>query len=312
MKRLFASLLVCALMVAAFPAAAQEGDMVSIYIAPELYDTALTALRAGDFEEGVYQITLFLALNPTVARAYYLRGFGNLQLEAFDDALSDFTRCLDLGSEDDPSLAALVYYLRGGIYAQREAYSAAIADYTESIVNEPSAEAHADRALAAAELEQYATVIADVDQALALDSSRLDLLRARGLAHNQLGDKASGAADYLAFVQSIERTRTDNGSIAPGRTVTIDVRSGFSHTFTVDARSGQRMTALASTESDSADAVIVLLDPSGGALIAVEGEDGSPAYFTNVRLPADGTYTLLVIDLAAEGNAPLTFGIELL
>jgi len=302
------------LMLGVFPLAAQEaGESVSIYVTPELYEQAVTAFRASDFESAIFDITLFLTLNPTHARAYYVRGISHLQAGDEPNALNDLTQSLNLGSDGDESLAAQTYYLRASVYAEQEAFDSAIADYTESIARDAIAEAYQGRALAYIEQENIDGALADLNEVLSLDETRVDVLRLRATLYNENGDVAAGSADFVDYLGRIEQDRIEGAVLIPGELTIIEAGDGVTNALPFEASAGQRVTVLALAPAGStSDALIILLDPAGAVLIANDdGTGGTGAFITDFELTADGVYTLLVANTVADAAGQFGVAIEL-
>ncbi|MBI2830622.1 MAG: tetratricopeptide repeat protein [Chloroflexi bacterium] len=129
-------------------------------------------LDKGDFANAISDFTKAIELDPRSAEAYFHRG--NAYSDSGDDeqAIADYTKSIDLNpKEGNP------YYNRANVYYRRLEIDKAIADYTKAIeLDAPySPESYFNRAKSYAFKRQFDKAIADLTDAIKL---RPDYLKA--------------------------------------------------------------------------------------------------------------------------------------
>jgi tetratricopeptide (TPR) repeat protein len=175
-----------------------------------------------------------IKLKPDNPDGYFGRAGAYLARGDHANVIADYTQALRLQPDDaDPRrINALLW--RGRAYFFTEKYDEAVADYTRVIGLNPNyansffgyGGLFAIRAQAYARKGDYATAIADFDEAIRRGAA-LDVLYDRGLAHKANGDRDRAAADFRAVISKFAATRYADGdgeSAQSDRAVAADAR----------------------------------------------------------------------------------------
>ncbi len=116
--------------------------------------------------ESIAHADMGLAINPRDAGAYNNRGLAYESLGAFDQAIRDYTRSIEIKPERN---VAVVYANRGNTYLGMGDYAAAVADCDTAVALVPGyPRPYYIRALARYSLKDYNGAWADVHECLAL------------------------------------------------------------------------------------------------------------------------------------------------
>ena len=194
--------------------------------APLLLFACLNALSQGKITEGKEFCTQALSIDPQLADAYKMRGYGYLLERRFERARTDFQAAVRLEPQDADSLAGYGQSLSGmGLF--REAIvqlekavalspakapywnglcwaragtgnnlKRALADCNRALALQPGAvAAFTSRGTTRLRLRQFSAAIADYDAALKTRAELPSALYGRGLARLNLGQIVHGAAD---------------------------------------------------------------------------------------------------------------------
>ncbi|HEY0266284.1 MAG TPA: tetratricopeptide repeat protein [Rhizomicrobium sp.] len=108
--------------------AALTGEMPQTLRAGTLVNRGILDAAAGRDDKAIADFTGALALQPDLAAAYMNRGSALLRLQRYDDARTDFTRAIDLGT---PNLH-VAYFNRGEAEEAAGSATAAYHDYRKA------------------------------------------------------------------------------------------------------------------------------------------------------------------------------------
>lgn len=316
-RRIARGLIIGLLLGGALPLRAQETggqQTVPIYAATNVYERATQAFATGSYDQAVLDASLYILLNPTHNRGYFLRGLSYLQSDNPDSALADLNRTITLTGEGEPDFLAQAYTIRAAVYNEQDDTDAALADYAASIEITPTDNAYFARALLYREQGDNENALADLTEAINLAPEDALYPLYRGLVQNALGNTAEAAADVIRYIELVESSRVDADPLTPGTPIRVDLGFGTVQAFPIEGQTGQRLTALAIGEpADQTDPIIVLLDPDGTPLIADDDGTGTlGSLILDYVLPADGQYTLLVTSTPSQATGQIQIGIELL
>jgi len=109
--------------------AISSGQLTQHNLAAVHFNRGGTFLQMGRPADAVLDFTQTVLLRPDHPRAWANRGLSLQALGDFENALSDFTQALEVGTPDD----AEVYNLRGGVHRDLGDYQAAVEDYTTAL-----------------------------------------------------------------------------------------------------------------------------------------------------------------------------------
>lgn len=297
MRRL-AVLLTALTIAAAAPVFAQEqAPPLPDGVAPELLARSRDALEAENFGQAVVDLSLYLLLNPTDARGYYLRGLGYYSLDDMNAAIADLTQGLRY-SEALPDLQASLLSTRAEFYNIVGDPAAALADVEALIDIRPSSEAYAQRALLRLSGSAFQAAVDDLDEAIMLATSDQPVLFFyRAHAYEALGETAPAAADYLQWIDGISQQTTDEGRLESGGELTLELAPNRAHHIALDVNRGDDLYIRVNTVAGNANPLLVLLGPDGTPLAGNDdarlGRDPS-AVLTGYRVLETGVYHLLV------------------
>lgn len=288
---------VIALLVAAsvLPVTAQDAAQPPVLV-PDVFDRAITRFDAQDYEGALRDYSLFLLLNPTSISAYYWRGLSNYALEDYDRALSDVERAITMTSPDfQPEMMTALYGLRGDIHTIQSDFAAAIDDYSAALTITPTPEALVSRASIYFSRGDLENALSDFDAAIDLQPNNPALYIYRGMVNIALDETQAAGADYLRFFQLFTTDPVDTSAIQSGQTIRLQVDRGVVFYVPFQARSGQLVSAIAASNDNTIDPLMVLIDANGDALTGDDdsGTNGS-ALILDYRIPADGMYALVV------------------
>ena len=256
------------------------------------------------------------------ARYLSLRAEMSLQLREVDAAIADYEEALELDPEYTVALRNLgiVYHLLGDTEQAIEHFETAL--QIDPLDGE-TAVAASDMYLGLGE-ETEALLVLDgvVDAYLEADVTSTeddpplpplfaDVWIERGHIQGFLGNVPEQAEDYAAWLQAIAiDTITYDDEIT--ETQELAMQQGTVYEIPFEARADEAVTALA--VGDGVDAMMILLDPDGEALIGNDDASGTlHSFIESYPIPDDGTYTLLIGHARGgwDGSITLSFLLEL-
>ena len=162
-------------------------------------DRAQTFLQQGNYADAAQELSRLIALEPTNADAYYLRGNSAANLQLFDIALADYTEAVRL----NPRLVE-AYQSQGLLNIYNGDYNQAIDDFEQVLQLDPqSGDAQFGKALAIA-LQQSALtgddweigVLPLLNQSIQQEPELAVAYLMRGLAQVELGNSEEARADF--------------------------------------------------------------------------------------------------------------------
>ena len=100
-----------------------------------------------------------------LAKAYFNRGIAHVSSGAYDQAIKDYSKVVEINPDDSAA-----YFNRGSAYRMIGQHDRAIAEYSRAIEIDPQfAQAHNNRGIAYVSKGEIERAIADYDKAIALD-----------------------------------------------------------------------------------------------------------------------------------------------
>ncbi len=147
----------------------------------------------------VLHLTAEISRDLDSPRLYFLRGNAYLDAGRFRDAISDYTKALELSPFD-----AACYNNRGIARRYMEDFDTAIDDYDRALSIDPEyRDAYTNRGVAYADKGKLALAIHDFNRAIELDPEFWFTYGQRGLALWALGKREEAEADY-AMVRTLQ------------------------------------------------------------------------------------------------------------
>lgn len=154
-------------------------------------DRGIAYASKGAYDRAIADFTKAIEIGPPMAQPFYNRGDLYRAKGDFDKAILDFNAALKL----DPKYI-LAYINQGRTYRLKGEYDKAIADFSRALKVDPKyADAYNNRGNAYADKGDYDKAIADYSEALKLDPNLALAYMNRGLAYAKKGDYSAVIAD---------------------------------------------------------------------------------------------------------------------
>ena len=134
---------------------------------------------------------------------YMERGYDFNKQEDYVNAIAEYTKAIELGSEDSSS-QRMHYTIRAHAYREQGDYANAIADYTKAIGLDPNDETpYEGRAEAYLKQKDYAKAIADCTKVIELEPEeyKYRYYAKRAKVYLEQGDYANAIADYTKAIE---------------------------------------------------------------------------------------------------------------
>jgi Flp pilus assembly protein TadD len=170
------------------PIASATPTIASATPAKTYFDQGHKEAENGDFQKAIPDYTEAIRLAPDYAIAYLNRAMAYNKLDQYDNAISDFTKVIELKPD------ALTYFYRGLVYNELKQYGNAISDFTKAIQLKPDPLTYNNRGIAYYWLKQYNYAISDFTDAIQLKQDPL-YYRNRASAYQLLGRLAEAEQD---------------------------------------------------------------------------------------------------------------------
>lgn len=251
------------------------------------YDWTFHVFRAQVYEQqgeiglALQDLDIAIELNPRYELAFRSRAIVNSNLR--------------------PEEARLDELMAQGLRAQASGnFAGAIGAFTD-VVDSPEAtpnylaNAYYNRALTHYTQENLTQAIADYSAGISAVSDMHDLYLGRGIALRETGDIRGAGEDFYERITLLEDNTVEQ-TIAFNEPRTVDMAYGNVYRLTFSGLGGESVTITArDVVGVSVDPLIVLLDPNGVPIAGDDDFGGTlDSLIENFRLPADGTYTIVV------------------
>ncbi len=247
-----------------------------------------------NIEAALADYSAAIRATPDEAPAYYERGVIYAKQGEYDKALKDMSQVASI-RPDYPT----TYYFLGLINNQLKKYADAVKQFNTYIKAVPNDyNAYAGRASAYVEQEQYKPALADLNQAIKIESNVALLYLQRGLVQQKLGAEQASANDYLIWVKAninVADQKT-NLPLRPGESQVLPMATGQVYIFAFEGQAGEKVTLTATTPTDQqTDSLLILADNQLNPLTADDDSGGnSNASITDYVLPQDGSYSVIL------------------
>lgn len=144
----------------------------------------------GDFASAVQDLTASLKTNPNNYDIYNMRAIAFTELKKFPEALSDFSKCIELKPSSES------YFNRGAAKFNQKDFKGALLDLSMALsMNKNDKKALYKRALTEYNLEDYKASLTDFDKFIKLDERNYQAIYERALAKLQLGNIKEACSD---------------------------------------------------------------------------------------------------------------------
>lgn len=157
------------------------------------YERGDAYYKKGQYDEAVSDFTKALEINPKFAEAHYYRGIAYDKMGLYDEAISDYNKALEINPK-----YALAYYARGFVYNQYKGqHDQAISDYSKALeINPRFVWAYVSRGICYSKKGQYDEGISDFSKALEINPRDILAYRNRGAAYHDKGQDDEAIFDY--------------------------------------------------------------------------------------------------------------------
>ena len=257
------------------------------------YDRANVYLRQNRMDAALGDLDSAISVWPEDVDSRRLRARIMALENQNEAALTDYETLLELMPGDVDILLERAY-----LHMQRGAGAAAARDYDAAVALAPEDPlVLSERAAFRANSGQIAASLADIDAAIRLDPGNGGFYLFRASLLQYIGDGPAAAAAYLQWLQLIQRELFEGPDIfAAGGETTVPMQPGRAYSFTFDGVAGDTLRASAiSVVAEQVDALLVLTDAAGAALVADDdGAGAMGARIVDYVLPEDGVYRLML------------------
>lgn len=137
-----------------------------------------------------------ISKNPSYFNAFYLLGNINFEQEKYNDAISNYTKVINISTT-----SADAYNDRASAKRMLEKYDEAIEDYNMAITLKKNALFYNNRGSAKMKLEKYDEAIEDYTTAILLDSNCYQAINNRGVAKIEKKDYKGAIEDFNLCVK---------------------------------------------------------------------------------------------------------------
>jgi tetratricopeptide (TPR) repeat protein len=170
---------------------------VEILDAEGFYNRGFTQVKLGDYSNALLNFTQTIKLNPKFAPAYINRGSVKSYLGDIKEAIKDFDKGIDINPND-----AAAYFNRGVAKNKLGDRQSEILDYNKAIeLNPKLAAAYYNRGIAKDDLGDYQNAILDYDKAIELNPKFDSVFFNRGIAKYKSGDMQGAKKDYNKAIE---------------------------------------------------------------------------------------------------------------
>lgn len=164
-----------------------KGFLTNAYVS-----RGLELLKSKKYDQAISDFTRAIELNPKFGIAYYHRAYAHFEQLQWDKAIADYTRVIEL----EPKFE-LAYNERGNAYAAKGDNNRAILDYNEAIVigsNNPNT--YFNRGCTYHHLGQFDKALSDYSKAIEIDPGYSKAYCNRGVVYEKQGKYDLAISDY--------------------------------------------------------------------------------------------------------------------
>jgi len=191
-------------------------------------DRGISYFQSRKFSEAISEFTKVIELDPKDALAYFWRGRSYATLGQYSQAISDLTKSIELDPKN-----TFVYLWRGRSYRALGQYSQTISDYTKIIELRPKfAMSYPRRGIEYYDLGQYPQAIADFTKAIELDPKNALAYFWRGRSYAALGQYSQAISDFTRAIElDPENSATYNDAIQKALALLLGPKGATKQTF---------------------------------------------------------------------------------
>jgi tetratricopeptide (TPR) repeat protein len=269
--------------------------------APGTLDRAIAAVNANQFDQAVLDSSVFILMNPSYARGYYVRGVAYEALNRLPEALADLNKAVPLSTGS--AAEGPILEERARLYIGNNQLPEALADLTSAIKISPTGDLYTLRAQTLMQQNDYPSALKDLNEAIKLSPDNGALLLLRATIYDALNNPPEAAADYLSWISSQQPQETSGQPISASTQFRVTMAAAKAFVVPVNLKKGQKLSVAAAHVNGTVDPLLVLLDPNNQPLVANDDTSATNqnSLISNFAAPADGQY-ILVISYAGGGT----------
>ncbi|BDS11428.1 tetratricopeptide repeat protein [Aureispira anguillae] len=164
--------------------------------AHSFYNQGSLNLKSKAYDEAIEDFNRAIQLKPNFIKAYHNRSIAYSEIGNIEAALKDLDKSLEIDSND-----CHTYYYTGRIKHQQGDTKEAIKDFTHCLKKDPTFHpAYSDRATIYFSLKNYERAIKDYTEAINLYGSTKRYI-CRGNSYNAIGENQKAIADFKRAIQ---------------------------------------------------------------------------------------------------------------
>lgn len=281
-----------------------------------MFRLGMARYNRDDYWNAVMAFDEVIESDPTDAEAYYWRGRANSDSGAYEHGIEDILQAIELGY-DQPVYA---YFFLAQAYDEIEAYDEAIANYTRSLsYSSEDCERYYcwidynNRGTSYYWSGDYETAIEDYTRSIQANPDEYPLaLKNRGDAYNKLGEMNLALGDWNTMFQLIagDVTTFTLSDERPILRESLDFDDTQAHVEFAGNIGDVVTITLTVPDTSNLDAMLLLRDPNGNPMAySAPGNDPNAA-LSEIVLVDDGRYTILVASNLARTSGAFTLSLE--
>ena len=188
-----------------------------------LFREATALYDSGKIKEAINALSQSIELSPKFAWAYYARGVINYVLHNNRQAINDYDKAINYGSDIDK---ANFYCARGGAYEAIENYQQALKDYNKSIKLDPKLDrGYLSRGYLNERMENYQQALKDFNRAIELNPGSIDGYLGRAYVYDITENYQQSITEY----NNVIRMEPKNGEAYSGRGAVYSALEDYRH-----------------------------------------------------------------------------------
>lgn len=286
-------------------------DVITAY-----YSRGRSHIQWYDYTKAIRDFNSVIERDPDYTNAYYWRGRSYIDSFEYQRGIDDILLSIDMGYTELP----FAYFFVGKAYDDMDNYDKAIEYYTLSLeAGEDDCERYLcwidynNRGTSYHWSGQYELAVQDYTKSIQVNPDEYPLaLKNRGDAYEALFEITQALSDWNTMFQLIEGDVSTRTLSADSNVLSATIERDDSQVFVnFDGQAGDSITLNLTVSDDSElDAMILLRDSNGSPLAYSADGDTVNAQLSNIVLPTDGTYTLVVASNLADSSGDFTLRLE--
>jgi tetratricopeptide (TPR) repeat protein len=160
--------------------------------------------QQGKYEEALYFVNESMAIDSSLYQRYMFRARIKVELQMFESAISDVTKCIERCDCSTREVHVPQYYLeRAEIHMLNNDFTSALDDINKSISLHPDNwKAYDSRAVLYIQLEEFENALTDLNYSIQLNSKAVRSYYHRGIANLNLGFRNAACEDFQVAINA--------------------------------------------------------------------------------------------------------------